>query len=144
MARRNKTQENEMSDMEIEVEADVEVEAEEAEETEATPKVKKKHDLPDGWVTPTGLTHVLKERGIAELAPQQMYGYVKSGKDFPFDNHTDGRFIVPIEAGVEWVVARLAAAAERKAAREAKAAAKAEGADQPEVGGEDTPDVDVS
>lgn len=88
-----------MSDSDVEVEVEVE-----AESAEAKPAPKKKHELPEGWATPSGLVHILKERNIVEdIKPQQIYGYVYHGKDFPSKQHTDGRFIVPIDDACEWL-----------------------------------------
>jgi hypothetical protein len=123
---------------------------EEAAPAEAEVKKSKKHDLPEGWVTPSGLVHVLKERNIVEMAPQQVYGYCYHGKDFPTKNHTDGRYIVPVDdeaaaadpdvpgeiGAVSWIQNQLKRAAERKAAKAAKAQAAAAEATQPEAGGE--------
>lgn len=129
-----------MTDIEVDFETDeeVEVEADEAEEPEAEqaeasdekadkPK-RKKHDLPEGWETPARMIHVLKERDICDITPQQMFGFVKNGKDFPKNEdgspflHTDGRYIVPIERTCEWVVGHLQKREERAAKRAQKEA----------------------
>jgi hypothetical protein len=63
-----------------------------------TPGEKRSYvDLPEGWVTPTQLRNHLFDERIADLKPQAMYGFVKSGKNFPYKKHTDGRYIVPVE-----------------------------------------------
>jgi hypothetical protein len=126
---------------------DVEVpEATAADTTEAGETAKadkpasKKDPLPDGWLTPTGLSH------IVELKPQMVYGYVKNGKDFPSKLHTDGRVIVPVPAeGAEgygedatdaraWILNRRAKTEANKAAKAEKdAAAAAQAEATPEV-----------
>jgi hypothetical protein len=115
-------------------------------ETKAEEKAKStKHDLPENWLTPTGLSK------IVELKPQQVYGYVKNGKDFPSKIHTDGRTIVPVPAesaegyGVPetdaraWILSRRTKTAEQKAAKAAADAAKAAAAPE---GDASAPDVE--
>lgn len=112
----------------------------------------KKDPLPAGWSTPTGLSK------LVELKPQQCYGYVKNGKEFPSAIHTDGRTIVPTpeeevpEGGFDtvdeitperdnpladaraWILDRRAKTAQAKAAKAAKEAAEAAAAEaKPEV-----------
>jgi len=92
-----------------------------------------KDPLPDGFVTPTGLTHlanddeVVNQNILKPLTPQQMYGFVKAGKDFPSDVHSDGRVIVPQEAGLAWVRERTQMQAEKRAAKAAEAKTTEEG-----------------
>lgn len=62
----------------------------------------KKDPLPGGWLTPTGLSKVLSEREGIEIRPQRIYGYVKSGKNFPHKSHTDGRVIVEEKKALAW------------------------------------------
>lgn len=78
----------------------------------------KKDPLPKGWLTPTGLAKVLSEREGTEIRPQRIYGYVKSGKEFPHKAHTDGRVIVDEKLAIAWfdeLKARKAATAEDEA-----------------------------
>mgnify|MGYP001271131685 CR=1 FL=1 len=65
-------------------------------------KAPKKDDLPGGWLTPTGLAKVLSELTKSEIRPQRVYGYVKSGKEFPHKLHTDGRVIVEEARAIKW------------------------------------------
>lgn len=62
----------------------------------------KKEPLPSGWLTPTGLAKVLSEKEGVEIRPQRIYGYVKSGKNFPHKLHTDGRVIVDEKLALTW------------------------------------------
>jgi hypothetical protein len=128
-------------------------------DSDGKPKVSK-DALPEGWTTPTGLVNLLRERRIVDLRPQAMYGWVKNGKAFPWVQHTDGRYIVPIEddaaagiqfgpedkrftseiGGVTWVRNQLEKRVQRDQAREAEAAKAAEAEpettdSQPVVGG---------
>jgi hypothetical protein len=134
-----------MSETEVTTEGtETEVKADEAEA-----KKSKKHPLPEGYVTPSGLANLLRDRNIADLKPQQIYGYVYHGKEFPSKNHTDGRYMVPVEDGtdefevgaVTWIQNQLAKKAERDAKKAAKAAAEVEST--PEVGGEAAGDEEV-
>jgi hypothetical protein len=89
----------------VEIEADDEAGDGEAAEGEEKKATKKKDPEPEGWSTPAKMVKVLRERGIVDdsFTPQQMFGFVKNGKDFPKNEdgspylHTDGRYIVPIE-----------------------------------------------
>jgi len=123
---------------------------------ESTPRV----EIPEGWCTPTQLVHVLKDRAIVKLKPQAMYGFVKTGKGFPWKYHVDGRYIVPIEdeaaqaagetlangaseiGAVSWVIKHYERRAQRDAEKAAKAAAQLEASTdsnsdaQPQVEGE--------
>jgi hypothetical protein len=103
--------------------------------------------IPDGWTTPTGLRHILFDRRVANTSSQAMYGFVKNGKDFPYKQHSDGRFIVPVEdetaraagselangpseiGGVSWCIQAFARRAERRAKAEADAQKAAEQAE---------------
>ena len=62
----------------------------------------KKDPLPKGWLTPTGLAKVLSKLEGVEIRPQRIYGYVKSGKEFPHKKHTDGRVIVDEAKAIAW------------------------------------------
>lgn len=62
----------------------------------------KKDLLPKGWLTPTGLAKVLSKLEGIEIRPQRIYGYVKSGKNFPHKLHTDGRVIVDEAKAIAW------------------------------------------
>lgn len=62
----------------------------------------KKDPLPDGWLTPSGFAKQLSESTGTDVRPQRIYGYVKSGKDFPFKNHTDGRVILDVAKAIKW------------------------------------------
>jgi hypothetical protein len=134
MARKNKTQEEtQMTDVE---EFELEDEPAAAEESETAPakQTRKKDELPEGWETPTAFAHRLTEEldGYSKenpFKPQQVYGYCKNGKDFPTKIHTDGRYLVEIEPGLEWVKERAAKRAERAAAKAAAEAAATEDAE---------------
>ena len=81
-------------------------------------KTSKKDDLPSGWLTPTGLAKKLSELSGTEVRPQRIYGYVKSGKEFPHKQHTDGRVIVEEAKAIKWfqdLAARKADAASNSA-----------------------------
>ena len=144
-----------------------EVAAPATEATAAAPKkVKEKArgDLPEGFVTPIGLTKAINERGLAfdkdgapkELRPQEVYSYIKNapkGYEFPGEEVTDSlgnkRSVVKLEAGVAWWVAknertaaRKANAAEKATKKTAKATATTEAAPAPVE--EDGADVDLS
>lgn len=138
MARsKNKTQENDMTDTDATFELDDEPVA--PSEPEAPSEVpakatRKKDELPEGWETPTAFAHRLTEEleGYSKenpFKPQQVYGYVKNGKDFPQKLHTDGRFIVEIEPALAWVAERQVKRQERLAAKAAADAAAAQGAE---------------
>lgn len=140
MGRQNAT--DEMVDFEVpEPEAVV---SEAVVETAAPAAPKKKDDLPEGWITPTALAK------IVDLKPQQVYGYVKNGKGFPFKNHTDGRFIVALPAegteghgdpatdGLAWILDRRARTEAKKAEKAAEVSTENS---QPEVVSE--PDFDI-
>ncbi len=132
-------------------------------QAEAVAEKPKKPPLTQGYCTPTALTNRLNKRfgdpesgeyntEWKELKPQQMYGWVKNGKDFPVGEegkHTaDGRYQVPIEEAEVWVLAQLEKQVTRKAAKAIKDQAAAEAAlaaanAVPEVEA-DSPDVNVS
>lgn len=63
-----------------------------------------KDPLPEGWVTPTTLVKVLVDKRIVNIRPQAAFGLVKNGKEFPYVNHSDGRYIVPLEDGMNYIV----------------------------------------
>jgi hypothetical protein len=88
---------------------------------------KKKDPVPEGFVTPVEFAKQLgKRQGGDEntVRPQIIYGYIRNAKDFPFQNNSDGRFLVNLEAGNAWIDAKN----ERKTARDAKKAAEAKAA----------------
>jgi hypothetical protein len=95
--------------------------------TEKASKVSKskKAPLPEGWVTPVQFAKLLTEQTGKEVRPQIIYGYVKSGKDFPCDKTNDRAAIVHLERALAWVAGKD----DRKAARQAAKAAKAETVD---------------
>jgi hypothetical protein len=119
------------------------------------PKEKARGDLPEGFVTPVGLAHVLTERGLGgkeedgsnkTVQPQVVYSYIKNAPAaYPFPGGTvkdslgkDRDNVVEVEKGVAWWEAKNQRAAERRAnaskkAQEAaaKAAAKAAGTSTP-------------
>jgi len=116
---------------------------------DAKPKAAKKEkaqpkrgELPDGYVTPIGLTKAINERGlyrnregeVAELKPQMVYSYIKNApKDRPYPGETVTDSVgasrencVTLEKGLEWWKQKNAAADERrKNAAEKAAKAKA-------------------
>lgn len=130
-----------MTDIEVDFEAEEDYDEEEVPGGEGTaeaegdseekPKASKKHPVPEGWETPARMPHILKERDVCDISPQQMFGFVKNGKEFPKNEdgspflHTDGRYIVPIERTVDWVIAHLQKREERAAKRAQKEAEKA-------------------
>lgn len=140
---------------EDELEAEVEVgESEEATKATAAADAAKrqKDDLPEGVVTPTGLTNFLNKKHEGEpdwvtLKPQQMYGWFKTGKDFPGSFHTDGRYICVRDEGEAWCEAQIEKAKERKATKAQKAVEAAKAAETasatPEVEA-DAPDVEIA
>jgi len=129
----------------VEVNGDEDV-VETAEEPKA-PKEKKvkeksRGDLPEGLVTPIGLTHRLNELKLGrdragnekELAPQEVYSSIKNAsKDNPYpalENVTDSlgkprANICNLEEGVAWWERRLAGTAARRDAAAKKAEEKA-------------------
>jgi hypothetical protein len=129
-----------MSDVDLDITEEPEAAAAETEATKANDQNTKKSNkdpLPDGWETPTAFAHRLTDeldeynKESNPFRPQQVYGYVKNGKEFPSKNHTDGRVIVEIEPALAWVAERV----EKRKERAAKKAAEAEG-----TGGEATTD----
>lgn len=87
--------------------------------------------IPPGYATPTELTHILRTRRIATgLKAQQIYNWIKlpGDKCFPHMIHEDGRKIVPIDEGIQWLVEYWKDKADKEAAKAAAAARKAEAA----------------
>jgi hypothetical protein len=88
-------------------------------------KSNKKHDLPEGFVTPVGLTNHINAstEPAGDLKPQVMYGYLKNNKEMGalVQKHTDGRNILNLEEGLRVYEGIQAKSAERRAAKEAKA-----------------------
>jgi len=106
-------------------------------------------DLPEGYVTPSGLAKILTDRGlhtnrageVTKVLPQMVYSYIKNAPKtdpFPLEEVTDSigktRQALTIEAGLAWwtaknerVSARRVNAAEKEAKKAKNAAAKAEG-----------------
>jgi len=84
-------------------------------------KAKKVKDpIPDGFVTPVHFAKIVGEQfhGSPEaLRPQQIYGYIKNSKTFPYKRNTDGAFLVPRDEGIEWYSALEARRQERAAAK---------------------------
>jgi hypothetical protein len=139
--------------------------AEDGEQKPAGAK-RSKDPLPEGWVTPTQLVKILRDERIVNLRPQAAFGLVKNGKNFPFVNHSDGRYIVPLEDGkpynvqvvneetgektIEervfevgartWITRHFEAKAKRDAERAAKAASSTE-TPQAVVDGASQPEV---
>jgi hypothetical protein len=94
-------------------------------------EVGSRYPIPEGWCTPTELTHILRARGIIKhLAPQQIYtGFIRrTNSDFPFKRlpPDDNRYIVPIEASIQWIVTWLQNKAEKEAEKAAQAAKRAQ------------------
>lgn len=99
--------------------------------TEEEIKVGNRYPVPNGWATPTELTHILRVRGIINnLAPQQIYtGFIRRpNSDFPYKRlpPDDNRVIVPIEASIQWIVTWLQKKAEKEAIKAAEAAKRAQ------------------
>lgn len=129
----------EENEVEVVVADEQEIAAEGTEKPAKEPKAKKepaRGELPEGYVTPVGLTKILNEKQlhrnregeVAELRPQMTYSYIKNApKDnpFPMEKVTDSlgkeREAVKVDAALAWWVAKN----ERAAARKANAADKA-------------------
>jgi hypothetical protein len=126
--------------------AEAAAELEKAEEPKKAAKAKpepKRAALPEGYVTPVGLTALINEKGLyrgkredGKLTSQSMYVYIKNngeGSKHPFPLEVvNGRPCVKAEAGLQWwaehldrVAAKAEAAAARKAEKAQKAAEKA-------------------
>jgi hypothetical protein len=133
-----------------------------AEEPKATKekkvKEKSKGDLPEGLVTPIGLTHELNRLELGRdragekkvLAPQEVYSSIKNAsKDNPYpvqEGVTDSlgkprANICNLEEGVAWWKARLAGVDARRASAAEKAAKKAENAKKKETKDEPVDEV---
>ena len=94
-------------------------------------EVGSRYPIPEGWCTPTELTHILRARGIIKhLAPQQIYtGFIRrENSGFPYKRlpPDDNRYIVPIEDSIQWIVAWLQRKAEKEAEKAAQAAKRAQ------------------
>jgi hypothetical protein len=88
-----------------------------------------RYPIPDGYMTPAEFCHLLRAKNIADFLPQYVYGWIKKpGSGFPYDINLDGRRIVPVDDGVNWIVRYLQARAEKEAMKAAAAAHKAEAA----------------
>jgi hypothetical protein len=100
--------------------------------TEAAPAAapkKTKDPVPEGFITPVEFAKQLGKRlggDETTVRPQIIYGYIRNAKDFPFKNNTDGRFIVDLAKGNEWVDAKNKRKSDREAKKAADAAAAAE------------------
>src|SRR5215207_8021068 len=133
MSRRNtsNTQEEEVAVSDDtsteETTADAETPTEGGEES----KAKQKRDpLPEGYVTPVGLTNALNERaGVKSgeqgaIRPQMIYGYKKNNnanfrEAVGLVTHSDGREILVLAQGLAWWDEKE----QRKSARAEKASA---------------------
>jgi hypothetical protein len=132
--------------------------APEANEEKAKAKKEKERtrgDLPEGYVTPIGLCKELNERNLGrdrngnekELKPQEVYSSIKNApKDYAFPGETvedsvgSPRFVVKLEAGVEWWEAKNKRTAERRENAAEKAAKKAEKASKKDEATEEVVD----
>jgi hypothetical protein len=102
----------------------------------------KKQPLPEGFVTPTELSHILTERWHGQttkleasgeevpllpanetVRPQIIYGYVKNGSGFPSSQAPDGRVMVNKDEAVAWCDERQVKKLNRNAKKAAEAAA---------------------
>ena len=90
---------------------------------EKSPK-RQKHELPEGFGTPVDFTKVLLAQRKATVRPQVIFGHAKNSKTFQefTAQHTDGRTILDLAAGLDWWDAKEA----RNVERAEKAAQKAE------------------
>jgi hypothetical protein len=102
----------------------------------------KRGELPDGYVTPIGLTKAINEQGlyrnregeVAELKPQMVYSYIKNApKDRPYPGKTVTDSVgsprencVLLEEGLAWWNAKNEAADARRKSAAEKAAKAAE------------------
>jgi hypothetical protein len=96
-------------------------------EGEETKSKSKKTPLPDGYQTPVGFTHVLKEQRGVDVRPQVIYGYVRNNKafqEFSGTNEGDGRVILNVERALAWWDEKEAKKAEREQKKAAEAAAE--------------------
>jgi hypothetical protein len=77
-------------------------------------------DLPDGYLTLVGFAKRLAQKPPAgrfvAVKPQVLYSTAKNTKNFPAEQHTDGRWIINIEKGLEWWDGKEARKAEKAAA----------------------------
>lgn len=95
--------------------------ATEAKESKVAPK-------PEGFVSPYHFTTELSKHLGKEIRPQTVYGMVrnrpklKDGTEFPVETNTDGKYMINVQAGLDWFDARQKERAEAKAAKAAKAA----------------------
>jgi hypothetical protein len=85
--------------------------------------------IPQGYATPTELTHILRTRKIVDIKAQYIYGYISTpGNDFPWQFHEDGRKIVPVDDAIKWIVGYLQAKAEKESRKAMQAVEKAQSA----------------
>jgi len=130
MSRRN--QSNQSEEDTVSNEKTSETEAQEGEATETKKAKQTRHDLPEGYVTPVGLTNALNARlgrksgEEGAIRPQMIYGYLKNNnanfrESVGLTDHTDGRKILVLSQGLAWWDAKE----ERKSARATKAQEKA-------------------
>jgi hypothetical protein len=104
----------------------------------SAPKAPKRGELPEGFVTPTGLAKVLTERGLhrtrdgkpGEVKPQMVYSYIKNAsKEDPHpavqemqDKNGVTRKVVNLDESIAWWERKAAKAEARKTAAAEKAA----------------------
>jgi hypothetical protein len=109
-----------------------ETEENESEESDGEAEAKKPKrsydDIPEGFMT---LVQFAKHLGKPEdeggrdanVKPQVLYSTAKNTKSFPYERHTDGRFIISVDKGLNWWDEKEA----RKATRAAAVVASPEG-----------------
>jgi len=123
-----------MSDEPVEVdpedpEVDEEDEDEESDDEEEAPKPAGRNfvDLPEGYLTLVGFSHLLakktKDGGRnTKVSSQVLYSTAKNTKSFPNKSHVDGRQIINVDEGLAWWDEKE----DRKKARLAEAQAQME------------------
>jgi hypothetical protein len=151
-----------------EVEDETTAEAATPENSEKEPKKAKepaRGDLPEGYVTPVGLSKVLGEKGLQknregevlkEVKPQMVYSYIKNAPKedpFPIETVTDSigkeRQAVQLDKALDWwnrknerTASRKENAAAKEKAKADKAAAKAAEAPADDEATEVAPDAE--
>ena len=98
-----------------------------------TPPVKRqKHPVPEGFMTLVDFAKYIGRELIPggddnTVRPQIVYGFARNSTGanaFPWKQHTDGRFIVNVEEGKAWWIAKEGRKQEREAKKAALAAAQ--------------------
>lgn len=97
-------------------------------EAEDAKKESKKTPVPEGFMAPVEFAKHCTEKFGEEVRPQVVYGYIRNGKEFPYEEREGTpKFIVKVDDGEEWVRARMEKRKERAAKKAAEAEAEAQG-----------------